>query len=80
MPTMGLDGSSFNVAGSKILDPSWVNFLFLRSGWVSHLWFEFGPGKFPLKIPNFKFFPFFEVKKSLLGRSKSTWVKDVSAS
>jgi len=31
---------------SKIFDP----------GWVSHLWFKFGFGKFSLKIPNFPIF------------------------
>jgi len=49
----------------KLFDPSWVNFLLLWSGWVSHLWFGFGFGKFPLKTPNFQFFPL-QVKKNLL--------------
>jgi len=43
------------------------------SGWVSHLWFEFEFGKFPLKMSQFTIF-------SLQVRSKSTWVKGGSAS
>jgi len=50
-----------------------VGSIFCCSGRVSHLWFESGFEKFPLKIPNFS-------KKSLLVGSKSTWVKDRSAS
>jgi len=41
-------------------DGSWSkqNFLLLGSGWVTYLWFRFGFGKFPLKIPNYPiFFP-----------------------
>jgi len=30
-----------------------VNFLWLRSGWVSHICFGFEFGKFPLKMSNF---------------------------
>jgi len=36
------------------------------SGWVSHLWFGFEFGKFPLKTSNFSIFPF--------GSKKSLWV------
>jgi len=38
-------------------------------GWVSHLWFGSGFGKFPLKIPNFLIFTL-RVKKISLGRVK----------
>jgi len=43
-------------SGSKIFDPGRVNFLWLGSGWVSHLWFGFEYGKFPLKMSNFSIF------------------------
>jgi len=36
-------------------------------GWVSHLWYGFGFGKFPLKIPNFSIFSFW-IKKISSGR------------
>jgi len=53
-----------------------VNFLLLGLGWVTHLWF----GKFPPKnLKVFNFFPFGS-KKSLWIGSKSTPVKDGSAS
>jgi len=61
-------------SGSKIFDPCRVASNFFSGsgrvgsgqffvarvwlGWVSHLWFEFGFGKFPLKMSNFNFFPF----------------------
>jgi len=40
-------------SGSKIFDPGPDNFLWLGSGWVSHSWFGFEFGKFPLKMSNF---------------------------
>jgi len=43
--------------GYKFFDPGQVNFLLLRSGRISHLWFGSGFGKFPLKIPIFSFSP-----------------------
>jgi len=43
-----------------------VNFLLLELGQVSHLWFESGFGKFPLKIPkNFIFS--LQIKNNLFG-------------
>jgi len=43
---------------SKFFDTGLVGSIFCCSVWVSHLWFGFGLGKFPLKIPNFPvFFP-----------------------
>jgi len=48
---------------------SFSQFLLLGLGWVSHLWFGFGFGKFPLKISNFSIFPLL-IKKYTLG-----WVK-----
>jgi len=58
----------------------WVKFLLLGSGRVSHLWFEFGSGKFSPKNP--KFFNSFHIgsKKSHWVVSKSTRVKDGLAS
>jgi len=57
-------------SGSNNFDP----------GQVSHLWFGFGFGKFPLKISNFSiFFPSGQ-KKSLWVGPKSTQVKDGSTS
>jgi len=56
-----------------------VNFLLLELGRVSHPWFGFGVGKFPLKITSFQFFHF-RSKKYLRVGSKSTWVKDGAAS
>jgi len=54
-----------------------VNFLWLGSDMVSHLWFGFEFGKFPLKMLNF--FSSGQ-KKSLRVGSKSTRVKGGSAS
>jgi len=50
-----------------------VNFFvaWVGQGWVSYLWFGIRNGKFPLKIPNCQLFSI---------RSKSTWVKNGSAS
>jgi len=48
----------------------WVNFLLIRSGHVSHLWFRLG--KFPLKIPNFSIFSL-QAKKLLCLGSKTGW-------
>jgi len=50
------------------------------SNWVSHFWFESKFGKFPLKIPNFSIFSLSGQTKSLQVGSKSTGVKDRSAS
>jgi len=62
-------------SGSKIFDPGQVDFLWLGLGRVIHLWFEFGFGKFLLKMSNFSiFFPFGQ-KKSLPVGSKSTRIK-----
>jgi len=41
-------------------------------GWVSHFWFEFGFGKFPLKTSNFSIFSPSGEKKSLWVASKGT--------
>jgi len=50
------------------------------SGRVSHLWFGFEFGKFPIKMSNFSiFFPSGQ-KKSLQVGSKNIWVKGGSAS
>jgi len=49
-------------SGSKIFGP--VNFLWLRSGRVRHLWFGFEFGKFSLKCQIFQFFSF-RVKKNI---------------
>jgi len=46
----------------------------VRLGWVSHLWFRFGLGKFPLKNHIFQIFALW-VKKSHRVESKSTQVK-----
>jgi len=64
-----------------IKDNCWVRVknLFPRLGRVSHLWFGFGFGKFPLKIPNFEFFSF-RVKKYHRVGSKGTRVIDGLAS
>jgi len=56
-------------SGLKIFDPGWVNLLLLGLSWVSHLWFRFGPGKFPLRIPNFPIFAVW-VKKFALRQVK----------
>jgi len=40
-------------SGSKIFDPGRVGSIFCGSGRVSHLWFGFEFGKFPLKMSNF---------------------------
>jgi len=50
---------------------TWVGSNFWCSGWVgsvqvSHIWFKFGFGKFPLKIPNFPTFCPLD-KKNLIG-------------
>jgi len=60
--------------------PTSGQFLLLRSGrvglgWVSHLWFGVGFGKFPLKIPNFSIFSPLDKKNTSLG-----WVKKYPAS
>jgi len=55
-----------------------VRINFCCSSRVNHLWFGFG--KFPLKIPIFLFFFPSGQKKYLCVGSKSTWVKDESAS
>jgi len=36
-------------------------------GWVSHLWFGYGFGKFPLKMSNFSIFLPFGSKKNVIG-------------
>jgi len=56
-----------------------VGSIFCGVGRVSHLWFGFEFGKFPLKLSNFSIFSL-RVKKSLRVGSKSTWVKVRSAS
>jgi len=48
-----------NGFGSKNFDP----------GRVSHLWFGFEFGKFPLKISNFQFFSL-RIKKNIFGPGK----------
>jgi len=63
---LGSDGS-----GSKNFDPSQVRSIFCGSGSVSHLWFGFEFGKFPLKMSNFFIFFPLDQKKSLLVRSKA---------
>jgi len=56
------------------------------SGWVSHLWFGFEFGKFPLKTSNSILFFSLRIKKNLFGSgrkvpgSESTWVGGGSAS
>jgi len=56
-------------SGSKTFALGRVNFLWLGSGRVSHLWFGLEFGKFPLKISIFQFFPFGSIKiSSGLGR------------
>jgi len=45
-----------DVTRSKNVDPGRFNFLFLRPGQVSQLWFGSGFGKFPLKISIFSIF------------------------
>jgi len=47
---------------------------------ISHLWFGFGFGNFPLKIPNFSIFCSSGQTKYLRVRSKSTRIKGGSAS
>jgi len=49
---VGSDGS-----GSKSFDLGLVGPIFCGLGRVSHLWFEFGFGKFSLKMSNFSIFP-----------------------
>jgi len=53
----------------------WVGSTFCSSGWVSHLWFGFRFGKFPLKVSNFSVFSPRVKKKYLRVVSKSTRVK-----
>jgi len=65
-------------SGSKIFDPGWVNFLWLGSGRVSHLWFGLEFGKFPLKMSNFSIF--FPSGQKNCFRLESTRVKAGSAS
>jgi len=66
--------------GSGSFDPCRFGSIFCVSDWVSYLWFEFGFGKFPLKMSNFSIFCRLGPKKSLRVGSKSTWTKDGSAS
>jgi len=65
--------SSSDGTGSKKFGPSRVNFLLLRLGQPYLVWF-------PQKIANFSIFFLSGQIKSLQVRSKSTWVKDWSAS
>jgi len=58
---------------SQTLDLMFLLVIFCGSGWVSHLWFGFEFGKFPLKMSNFTIF-------SLRVEPESTQVKGVSAS
>jgi len=67
LPLLSLSWAS-DGSGSKFYHP----------GWVSHLCFGFW--KFSLKIPNFSVFSPSGPKKSLRVESKSTQVKDWSAS
>jgi len=66
--------SSSDGSGSKIFDPGKVGSIFfvaqVRSGWLSHIWFESGFGKFTLKIPSFSIF-FLRVQKNT--RVKEGW-------
>jgi len=67
--------------GQKILPGSGrINFLRLGSGWVSHLWFGFEFGKFPLKKFKFSIFCPSGQKKSFRVGSESTQVRGGSAS
>jgi len=62
--SQGSDGS-----GSKNFDQGRVNFLWLGSGRVSHLWFGLEFGKLPLKMLNFStFFP--SDQKNCFGSSR----------
>jgi len=72
-------------SGSKLFDPGQVGSIFSVSGWVglgrvSHLWFGFEFGKFPLKMSNFSIFFPSGKKKSLRVRLESTRVEGGSAS
>jgi len=61
-------------SGSKIFDPG--GSIFCSSGLVSNPWFEFGFGKYPLKMSNFLiYFPFGSKKNLFVLGQKSTWVK-----
>jgi len=62
--------------GQSQINLTQLGSIFCCLGWVSDLWFGSGFGKFPLKIPNFQFFPLGQ-KKSLRVESKSTEVKEV---
>jgi len=55
-PWYGLLRSQGDGSGSKFFDPGQVRSIFCGSGWVSHLWFGIGFGKFPLKMSNFLIF------------------------
>jgi len=55
---------------SKIFDLGWVGSIFCGSSWVSHLWFGFEFGKFPLKMSNFSIFSL-RVKKNIFGSGRS---------
>jgi len=66
--------------GQNFLTPGWINFLWLRLGRVSHLWFGFELGKFPLKMSNFSIFFPSGLKKLLRVGSEGTQVKAGSAS
>jgi len=61
-------------SGSKFFDPGQVGSIFNGLGWVSHLWFGLGFGKFPLTTSNFSIFSLRVKKKSLRAGSKSTRV------
>jgi len=52
-------------SGSKNFDPGRVKFLLLGLGRVSHFWFGYRFGKFPLKCQMFQFFALW-VKKNLI--------------
>jgi len=62
-------------SGSKFFDPGRVNFLWLGSGQVSHLWFGLEFGKFPLKMSKFSIFFHSGQKKLLRVGLESTRVK-----
>jgi len=66
--------------GSNYYDLGQVGSIFCGSGRVSHLWFGFEFGKFPLKMTNFSIFFPSDKKKSLQAGSESTWVEGGSAS
>jgi len=63
-----------------VMGPGQFLVAWVRSGRVSHLWFGFGSGKFPLKMSNFSIFFSSSHKKFPRVGQKSTWVKGGSAS